>query len=193
MESYLIACHKCTKHAIETVVVKLIRGELKDMPKAWAPSPAELSSAIRDEMTFVARQVELAAERQMIEDNRRVAVPVKLIDQRVAEAKERMLRERRKLLFTVASHDQFLSRRRDIPSDGVYLSILAAAYGGPGSLDAVAAAPAAVDPSDLVSASEDEMQAILRADMFEPEPLPEPEPEEPPAPAPEPEFQDVEF
>lgn len=179
MESYLIACHKCTKHAIEAVVVKLIRGELKDMPKAWAPSPAELSTAIRDEMEAVQRQVDLAAERQMIEDNRLVALPtLKLLD-RIDAAKARMQAEGRKFLFECESFSAGTSSKGKVPPGSTYVGILGAWYGPPGSLYAP-------EPQPI---PDDEMQEILRADMFEPDPVAE----EQPLPSPEPEFQDVEF
>ncbi|MBX5001866.1 hypothetical protein HJB72_28500 [Rhizobium lentis] len=158
-------------------MVKLIRGELKDMPKAWAPSPAELSTAIRDEMSFVQRQVDLEQEKLAIADMRKDPVKPKLLDDRIAEAREKMAAEGRKLLFAVDAHSN--SRRSNMPVGSTYVGILGAWYGPPGSLH----------EHEVQYVSEDEMQEILRADMFEPEPVQE----EPPAPPAEPEFQDVEF
>ncbi|QHW26635.1 hypothetical protein GYN07_20865 [Rhizobium leguminosarum bv. viciae 248] len=169
MESYLIACHKCTKHAIEAVVIKLIRGELKDMPKAWAPSPAELSSAIRDEMDFVQRQVDLAAERQMIEDQRPVAAAPRLFEQRTDEARARMLDEGRKFLFAAESFSS--ARKTDLRPGSIYVGILGAYYGPPGSLHEP-------EPELMPEQSLEDLVAEI----------------DPPAdPVPEPEFQEVEF
>lgn len=135
-ESYLIACHKCTKHAIETVVVKLIRGELAQLSKSFAPSPAELSTAIREEMDFVQKQIALAQERVQLEDRRPVAVPAKLLHERVADAERQMAGEGRAMLFKVVSHADMLSRRREMPTGSVYMAILGAVYGAPGSASA---------------------------------------------------------
>ncbi|MBY3162101.1 hypothetical protein HFO65_15815 [Rhizobium laguerreae] len=203
MESYLIACHKCTKHAIEAVVIKLIRGELKDMPKAWAPSPAELSSAIRDEMDFVQRQVDLAAERQMIEDKRPVAAAPRLFEQRAADAKAKMEAEGRRLLFEADSFNAAASSRRNLRPGSIYVGILGAWYGPEGSL--YQPEPQPVTEADMqaayqaeMAAADAEMQEILRADMFEPEPTTEPEIDPPAeqtdvAPAQQSAFEEVEF
>lgn len=133
MESYLVACARCTRHAIETVVIKLIRGEIDGAPKAFAPSSAELSTFLRDEMDAVKRQISLVQQRQQIEDNRPTAVrPIRLED-RIATARQQMADEDRKLLFEVIDHSQFMARRRDLPAGAKYSAILSAVYGPPGS------------------------------------------------------------
>jgi hypothetical protein len=144
LESYLIACHQCTKHGIETVVVKLIRGEIEGLSKSFAPSSAELSSAIRSEMEYVQKQITMAQDRLKIEDNRPVAVKPLLLADRIQAARERMAAEDRVLLFTVGGHSDFLAKRREIPAGGEYIAILGEVYGHAGS----AKAPAPAD--DLV-------------------------------------------
>lgn len=132
-ESYLIACHRATKHAIDTVVVKLIRGEMEKLSKSFAPSPAELSSAIRDEMDFVRRQVELAQERLALADNRPKAAQFVPLNDRI-EAKRRQMREEgRPLLFVVSNHTELHARRREMPAGGTYLALTGEVYGPPGA------------------------------------------------------------
>lgn len=133
----MIACHKCTKHAIETVVVKLIRGEIPDVSKSFAPGPAELSAALRSEMDFVSKQVELAENRLQLEhsrDTRNATAPRLTYAERVAAARQRMVDEGRRELFPVPSNEAFMAKRKEIPVGGVYVNILDAAFGPPGSL-----------------------------------------------------------
>jgi hypothetical protein len=133
-ESYLIACHKCTKHALEAVIVKLIRGEIEGVSKAFAPSSAELSAAIRSEMQWVEKQIKLAEDRMQIEDNRPVARPAMLLQDRVDAAKRKMLDEERTYLFSTESHASVGTRRRDVPAGSIYVGILGAFYGPIGSM-----------------------------------------------------------
>lgn len=166
MESYLIACHKCTKHAIESVVIKLIRGEIKDMPKAFAPSSAELSTALRDEMEFVKRQIALEADRVAIKDMRKDAVPARLIEGRIADAKAKMAAEGRRFLFEADSFSGMASRRRECPPGSIFVGILCAAYGPVGSVNQPEPAPVAdVD----LQAMHDEEIAAAEAEQPEPE------------------------
>lgn len=140
-ESYLIACHKTTKHAIETVVVKLIRGELEGLSKSFAPSPAEIASAIRDEMVWVQKQVNIAAERSMIADNRPLAVKPMLFQERAEQARQKMWDEGRKLLFVVANIDQLKSRSRELPVGFGYIATTGEVWGAPGSISSSDAHP----------------------------------------------------
>ena len=110
-----------------------IRGEIDGAPKAFAPSSAELSTFMRDEMDAVKRQISLAQQRQQIEDNRPVAVRPVRLEERIATAKQQMADESRKLLFEVTDHSQFMARRRELPAGAKYLAILSAVYGPPGS------------------------------------------------------------
>ena len=145
LESYEIACHKATKHAIETVVLKLIRGELEKLSKSFAPSPAELSAAIRDEMEFVKRQIDLAAERIKIEDNRPTVINPPNAFERVQKQRDQMAAEGRKLLFTVAHVDQLRTRKAEIPTGFRYIALTGEVFGAPGS----AYAAAATDPEPV--------------------------------------------
>lgn len=144
-ESYLIACHKATKQAIDTVVIKLIRGELDKLSKSFAPSPAELSSAIRDEMDFVRRQIQLAEERQQLEDNRPIAARTKLLHERQADARAKAADERRAVLFTGIGHDVWLSKARECPSGTIWVAITGEVYGPPGSFDTMPSAQPSAD------------------------------------------------
>ncbi|NTG01860.1 hypothetical protein G6L30_17225 [Agrobacterium rhizogenes] len=172
-EAYLIACHKCTKHALETVVVKLIRGEIDGVSKSFAPSSAELSAAIRSEMQFVEKQVSIAQERMQIEDNRPVARRPILIEERIQIARQKMADEERKLLLEADSYAAGMTHSRKMPVGSVYSGILCAWYGPPGSLRVPVT------------------QEMLKADMFEPE-TPVIEPDIPPSPPVE-AYADVEF
>lgn len=84
----------------------------------------------------------MAQERAQLEGKRPVGVKPSLLADKVREAEEKMQAEGRALLFKVNSFEGFLSRRAELPTGGVYQSILGAAYGPPGSLcDAPAAPP----------------------------------------------------
>jgi hypothetical protein len=145
LESYEIACHKATKHAIETVVIKLIRGELDGLSKSFAPSPAELSAAIRDEMAWVQKKIDLAVERVAIDDNRPTAVHKPLLWERQKIERQRMADEGRMLLFTVDNIDQLRARRADLPKDFGYIAITGEVWGPPGSGSASDQVPAMAD------------------------------------------------
>jgi hypothetical protein len=131
-EGYLIACHKCTKHALETVVVKLIRGEIDGLSRVFAPSSADLSAAIRSEMLFVEKQVALAEDRLQIADNRPVARRPVLIEERIQIAKQKMADEERKLLLECDSYSASQAHSRKMPVGSVYSGILCAWYGPAG-------------------------------------------------------------
>lgn len=135
MESYLIACHKSTKHAIETVAIRIIRGEIEGLSKVFAPSPAELSVALREEMAFVAKQIELDRGRTMLGNNRSVAAKRMNVLERVESERKRMNDESRALLMRFQSFDAFNQwvRRNRLPVGSFYLAPTAELYGGPGS------------------------------------------------------------
>lgn len=145
LESYEIACHKATKHAIETVVIKLIRGELDGLSKSFAPSPAELSAAIRDEMAWVQKQVDLAVARVAIDDNRPVAIKPLLLHERQSEARARMQAEERKLLRTEVSAAELRTAMKGMATGTVYSAITGEIYGPPGSAAASDPVPAMAD------------------------------------------------
>lgn len=138
LEGYLIALQGCTFHALSTTVNRVIRGEIEGLSRKFCPTAPELSSAIRDEMDFVQKQIDLAKERMMIADNRPVAVVVPKFDERAAELRERMRSEGRALIFSVTSHDDFLRRRREMRKGYEYHAILGECYGPPGSAAATA-------------------------------------------------------
>lgn len=147
-ESYLIACHKCSKHAIETVVIKLIRGELDGLSKSFAPSPAELSSAIRDEMQFVVKQIAMAQERSQIEDKRPQSVRPTLMADRISSARQRMADERR-LRLADGNLETFRSRVKELPAGSTFIAALGAIYGPPGSADEPARAETVAVDEDI--------------------------------------------
>lgn len=155
-------------------MIKLIRGEIKDLSKSFAPSPAELSAAIRDEMQFVKRQNELEQERLQIADNRPVARRPLLIEERMQIARQKMADEGRALLLEVDSHAASLSSSRKLPPGSVYSGILCAWYGPVGSL------------------RQEVTPEMLKADMFEPEQQAVDAPDLPPSPPVE-AYADVEF
>lgn len=186
IEVYVFALEDVTHHALDTVVAQAIRGQHPKFSRKFAPTCAELGEAILEEMERVKRQMELAQERLRIEDNRPVAAAPRLFEERANDARAKMQEEGRKLLYAVDAHSASAAGRRNLRPGSVYVGILGAYYGPPGSLH---------EP-EMQAVTEDEMQEILRADMFEPEPaIGEPVAEvDPPAePAAEPEFQDVEF
>ncbi len=135
MESYLIACHKCTFHAIETVVIRYIRGEIPGQSLEFAPASASLSSAIRDEMAFVTKQAALAQNRTMIEDNRPVAVKRPNILEKVETERQRMQTEERALLMRFDNFEAFRSYARGtrLPDGHFYLLQTGELYGAPGT------------------------------------------------------------
>jgi hypothetical protein len=186
LEGYLIALHGSTHHALDLSINRIIRGEVDGLSKKFCPTAPELSSVIRTEMDWVAKQIEIAKDRAAIADHRVDPVRPKLFEERAADARAKMEAEGRRFLFEADSFSAAASSRRNLRPGSVYVGILGAWYGPDGSLH---------EP-EIRRVSDDEMQEILRADMFEPEqPQEEPVAEvDPPAePAPEPEFQDVEF
>jgi len=54
---YLIALEGVTDHALKTVVVKIIRGEIEDFSKTWAPTPPELATEVRKQMEITEREI----------------------------------------------------------------------------------------------------------------------------------------
>lgn len=133
IESYEIAFRGCTRHSIETVVIKLIRGELDGYDKRFAPSPPELSTALRDEMAYVRKQIDLAEERLQIADNRPKPMPHRTIWQRQAEAKQRMAAEGRALLKSDLAYTDVKAVMRGFPVGSTYVATLGAIYGPEGS------------------------------------------------------------
>lgn len=132
LEGYLIALRGATYYALDAVVLKIIRGEIDGMSRTFAPTPPELSAALRSEMDFVQKQIALAQERMQLEDKRPVGVKPLLLDDRISAARQRMADEGRKELFRVSSHADFMSRRKAMPAGSTYCSILGAVYGAPG-------------------------------------------------------------
>lgn len=162
IEVYVFALDDVTHQALDTVVAQAVRGQHPNFSRKFAPTCAELGEAIFEEMARAKRQMELAEEKLRIEDNRVVAVRPKLIDERIAEAKAKMAAEGRRFLFECETHAGSNTRRRECPVGSIYVGILSAFYGPPGSI---------AEP-DAIPVSDEEMQAILRADMFEPENVP---------------------
>ncbi|PYE25076.1 hypothetical protein C8J32_10429 [Rhizobium sp. PP-CC-3A-592] len=146
LEGYLIALRGASFHALDTVVVKVIRGEIDGISKTFSPTPPELSQAIRDEMAYVSKQIELAIARMEIEDQRPISVKPMLLVDRIAQAKQRMIDEGRAQLFTVTSHPGFLARKGELPTGGIYCAILGAAYGPQGSASRPSPAQEVPDP-----------------------------------------------
>lgn len=132
IEGYLIAIHGTSYHALQTTVNRIIRGEIKGMSTKFCPTPPELSAAIREEMDFVQKQVDLVAERAMIADNRPVVLRPKNYEDRANELRARMAAAGRMVAFTVNSHDDFLRKRHSIPKGGEYFAITGECYGPPG-------------------------------------------------------------
>lgn len=143
MDGYILACQGQPYQSLKLTIEAIISGSFPEFRK-WCPTAPELGAAVRDHAEKVKRQISLAEERMQIEDNRPVAVPVKLVDRRVEEARARMAAEERALLFTVSSDAEFYARRREVPSGGTYMAILSAVYGAKGSAN-YAPAPADVE------------------------------------------------
>ncbi len=138
MESYLIACHGCTRHAIETVVIRYIRGEIPGQSLEFAPASASLSSAIRDEMAFVQKQIDLAANRVALQDHRPLAMRRPNVLEQVEAKRANMKAESRKLLMRFDSFEAFraYSRGNRLPDDHIYLVQTGELYDAPGTATA---------------------------------------------------------
>ncbi|MBB4342126.1 hypothetical protein GGE17_003550 [Rhizobium leguminosarum] len=183
IEVYVFALDEVTHHALDTVVAQAIRGSHPKFSRKFAPTCAELGEAIIDEMERVKRQMELAQEKLRIEDNRPVAAAPRLFEQRAADARAKMEAEGRRFLFEADSFSAAASSRRNLRPGSTYVGILGAWYGPEGSLH---------EP-EVQTVTEDEMQEMLRADMFEPETGPPADPEPDAATASESQFEEVEF
>lgn len=134
MESYLIACHGCTRHAIETVVIRYIRGEIAGQSLEFAPASASLSSAIRDEMAFVQKQIDLAANRVALQDHRPLAVRRPNVLEQVEAKRAEMKASGREVLMRFDSFEAFrtYSRGNKLSNDHFYLVQTGELYGAPG-------------------------------------------------------------
>ncbi|MDI7862555.1 hypothetical protein MRS76_11340 [Rhizobiaceae bacterium n13] len=145
IEGYLIAVQGASHHALQTTIARIIRGEIDSFSKKFCPTPPELAAAIRLEMQFVDRQIAIAAERLKIADNRPQAAQHLTIADRQADAHRRMADENRAFLFSVGSHAELLSRRREIPAGGTYTAITGQVWGPPGSAAVAVGEPVAAD------------------------------------------------
>ncbi|MBB4066773.1 hypothetical protein [Gellertiella hungarica] len=133
MDSYIDACQGLPCHSVKMVIEAICTGQMPGFSLKWAPTAPELGAAVREHAAHVQKQVQLAEERMQIEDKRPVPVAVRLVEQRVAEARAAMDAEERALLFTVESHAELVSRRRELPPGAKYCGILSAVFGPPGS------------------------------------------------------------
>lgn len=176
IEVYVFALEDTTQQALETVISQAIRGQHPKFSRKFAPTCAELGEAIFEEMERVKRRAELEQEKLRIADHRPAALPTLKVQDRIDAAKARMQAEGRRFLLSCESYAAAKSMSSKVPVGSVYVGILCAWYGPVGS----------INQQEPQTISDDEMQEILRADMFEPDPEPDP-------PAPEPEYQDVEF
>lgn len=133
IEGYLIAIAGASYHALQTTVARIIKGEIDGISKKFCPTPPELATAIRDEMAFVRKQVDLAAQRVTIEDNRPKMIKPLNAFERVDQRRAKMRDEGRKLLFTVNNIDQLNARKRELPKDFGYIALTGEVFGPPGS------------------------------------------------------------
>lgn len=137
LEGYLIALQGSTHHALDVAINRVIRGEIEAISKKFCPTAPELSSIIRTEMEFISNQIELAKNRLLLEstkNSRNASAPRLTYAERVAAARQRMVDEGRKELFEVKSNEEFMRLRKKIPTGGIYVNLLDAAFGPPGSL-----------------------------------------------------------
>ncbi|RNL45641.1 hypothetical protein D7I41_09645 [Ochrobactrum sp. MH181795] len=115
------------------------------MSKVFAPSPAELSVAIREEMASVAKQIELERGRTRIEDNRPMPAKRPNVLELVEDERARMKAEGRALLMRFESFDEFIQwvRRNRLPKNW-HRTHTYELYGPPGSaFDTTAGKPVA--------------------------------------------------
>lgn len=137
IEGYLTAIAGVTYHALQTTVVRIIRGEIDGISRKFCPTPPELSAAIRAEMEAVQRQVNLAAERLALSDQRPTAAPRRTFQDRAALSDAEMRGEGRAVIATFPTFDAFLSARsqhREALQNGArYVALTGKLWGAPGA------------------------------------------------------------
>lgn len=133
IEVYVLALRDVTHHALDEVIFQAISGQHPSLSKRFAPTTAELGDAVRETMAFVQKQVDIAAERLVIADQRPAVVRPMLFMERAERDRKRMRDEGRALLFTVANIDQLKTRSRELPKDFGYIATTGEVWGPPGS------------------------------------------------------------
>lgn len=136
IEGYIIAIQGVTAHALKHTINRIIRGEIDGISRKYCPLAPELAHAIREEMSSVTKQVQLAQNRNMIEDNRPQAVKNPNVLEKVKAERDRMKTEGRALLMKFESFDAFsqYARRNILPANHFYLTPTAELFGAPGSI-----------------------------------------------------------
>lgn len=128
MAGYLVALDGVGAQALKTTAMAIIQGELEDMSAKVAPTPPELSRAVRKRMAED-RKRELASSAAIDY----TPTPFMGIEMRRHAAKAKMFDEGRQLLMECDSHAHAteIARRRKVPPHSVYSGILGAFYSPP--------------------------------------------------------------
>jgi len=117
------------------VVIRYIRGEIAGQSLEFAPASASLSNAIREEMAFVQKQIDLAANRVALQDHRPIAMRRPNVLEQVESKRADMKAEGRKMIMRFDSFEAFraYSRGNRLPDDHVYLVQTGELYDAPGT------------------------------------------------------------
>lgn len=122
-DGYKVALHGCTMAGLTEAIYRFIRGDIEGQSTAFAPSPPELSRAVR------------AIDRQLEAINRPPAIeytplPFLTVEMRRDAERQRMAAEGRILICSADSHSaaQQMAKLGKVPPGSVYSGLLGEFY-----------------------------------------------------------------
>lgn len=123
LAGYELALQGVDYRALGETIGAIIRGEVEGMSTKFCPTPPELSKAVRDQM----RRDRLANDVPKLGYQPK---PFQSIQMRMDAERERMAREGRKFLCSVASHGAAveMAKRGKVPPGSVYSGLLGEFY-----------------------------------------------------------------
>lgn len=122
-DGYKIALNGCTVHGLTEAVYLYIRGEIEGQSVSYAPTPPELSRAVR----AIDRKAASLSSGPAIDYT---PLPFLTVQMRIDAERVRLAKEGRKYLCSPSSHvaAQEMAKRGEIPPGSVYSGLLGSFY-----------------------------------------------------------------
>lgn len=122
-DSYKLALQGCTSAGLAQTVLQYIQGDVDGMATSFAPTPPELSRAVRS----IDRQLEAVNRPPALEYT---PLPFLTVEMRRDAERQRMAAEGRKLICSADSHGaaQEMAKRGKVPPGSVYSGLLGEFY-----------------------------------------------------------------